>query len=161
MSRPIMLIIAIMIVYVAFMFYADIGKLSRAVLNIDYWTVPLIFAPMTANILWLAFRFHVFLRVLSIKIPIKKSILIYLSGLSLTATPGSSGQVIKSQIMKSQLGYAISKTMPIVLIEKWNELCASLLILVILTLINSLFESMLIIIIGIIIAAFFLGIMRY
>ena len=83
-----MLIIAIMIVYVAFTFYADIGKLSRAVLNIDYWTVPLIFAPMTANILWLAFRFHVFLRVLSIKIPIKKSILIYLSGLSLTATPG-------------------------------------------------------------------------
>src|SRR5919199_6891882 len=141
MSRPFMFITAIMIVYVAFTFYADIGKLSRAVLNIDYWTVPLIFAPMTANILWLAFRFHIFLRVLSIKIPIKKSILIYLSGLSLTATPGSSGQIIKSQIMKKQLGYAISKTLPIVLIEKWNELIAALLILIILSLIDSILEA--------------------
>ena len=156
-----MLIIAIMIVYVAFTFYADIGKLSRAVLNIDYWTVPLIFAPMTANILWLAFRFHVFLRILSIKIPIKKSILIYLSGLSLTATPGSSGQIIKSQIMKKQLGYAISKTMPIVLIEKWNELAASLLILIVLYLIDSIFESILIIIIGAAIAVFLFGLIRY
>jgi glycosyltransferase 2 family protein len=160
-KNPFTLILAIMIIYVAFAFYVDIGKLSKMVLKIDYWTIPLILAPMTANILVLAFRFHLFLRVLNIKISIKKSILIYISGISLTATPGSSGQAIKSQIMKNQLGYALSKTLPVVLIEKWNELIASLLVLIILALIGSIIESILIIIIGATLAVFILGIMRH
>ena len=110
-----------MAVYVALAFYADIGKLSRTTLKIDYLTIPLIVALMTGTILLLAFRFHRFLRALDIKISIKKSILIYLKGLSLAVTPGSAGQIIKSQIMKKQFGYAISKTLPMILIEKWNE----------------------------------------
>jgi glycosyltransferase 2 family protein len=150
-----------MIVYVAFAFYADIGKLSSTTLKIDYLTMPLIVFPMTAAILLLGLRFHRFLKILNIKISLGKSILIYLTGLSLTVTPGNSGQIIKSQIMKREFGHAISKTSPIILIEKWNELCASLLILIILALINSILESILIIIIGIIIAAFLLGMMRY
>jgi len=159
-KNPFTLILAIMIIYVAFAFYVDIGKLSKMVLKIDYLAIPLIVAPMTTAILVLAFRFHLFLRVLNIKISITKSILIYLSGLSLTATPGSSGQAIKSQIMKNQLGHAVSKTLPIVFIEKWNELIASLLVLIILALIGSIIESILIIIIGIAIALFFFGITR-
>jgi uncharacterized protein (TIRG00374 family) len=150
-----------MIVYVAFAFYADIGKLSRTSLKIDYLTIPLIVVSMTTAILLLGLRFHRFLGILDIKISVKKSILIYLTGLSLAVTPGSSGQIIKSQIMKKEFGHAISKTSPLILIEKWNELCASLLILIILALINSILESMLIIMIGIAVAVFLLSIMRY
>jgi glycosyltransferase 2 family protein len=116
---------------------------------------------MTANILVLAFRFHRFLMALNIKISLKKSVLIYIAGLSLTVTPGSSGQIIKSQILKRQLGYAISKTSPVILVEKWNELCAALLILVIFAVINYILESLLIIIIGTGIAVFLFGMMRY
>jgi glycosyltransferase 2 family protein len=156
-----MLVIAIMIVYAIVAFYLDIGKISKASFKIDYLIIPLILASMSCAILLQSFRFHLFLRALDIKISIKKSILIYISGLSLTATPGSSGQVVKSQIMKNQLGYALSKTSPIVLTEKWSELCASLLILIILVLLNPIVESILIIIVGAIIALFFLGIMGH
>jgi glycosyltransferase 2 family protein len=150
-----------MIVYVAFAFYADIGKLSTTKLEIDYLTVPLIVIPMTATIALLGLRFHRFLSILDIKNSIKRSILFYIAGLSLAVTPASSGQIIKSQIMKRELGHAISKTSPVILIEKWNELCASLLILIILALIDSIVESVLIILTGIAIAVFLLIIMRY
>jgi glycosyltransferase 2 family protein len=160
-KSPFLVIIAVMIVYVAFAFYADIGKLSKAELKIDYLTLPIIVVSMTTAIVLLGLRFHRFLSILDIKISIKKSILIYLTGLSLAVTPGSSGQIIKSQIMKAKSGYAISKTSPIILIEKWNELCAALLILIVLVLINSILESILIIMVGVAIAGFLLGIMRY
>jgi glycosyltransferase 2 family protein len=150
-----------MIAYAAFAFYADIGKLSSTSLRIDYLTIPLIVLTMTAAILLLALRFHRYLNVLDIKISFKKSILIYITGLSLTVTPGSSGQILKSQIMKKQFGYAISRTSPIVLIEKWNELCASLLILAIFSLIETFLESIFIIIIGTAITVFLLSVMRY
>jgi glycosyltransferase 2 family protein len=150
-----------MIAYVAFAFYADIAKVSRTSLKIDYLTIPLIVLPMTAAIILLALRFHRYLNVLNVKISFIKSILIYITGLSLVVTPGSSGQIVKSQIMKKQFGCAISRTSPIVLVEKWNELCASLLLLAILVLINTILESILIIMIGTAIAVFLLSIMRY
>jgi len=65
-KNPLVLIIAIMIVYVAFAFYADLGKLFRTALKINYLIIPLITALMTSSILLLAFRFHVFLRALDV-----------------------------------------------------------------------------------------------
>jgi glycosyltransferase 2 family protein len=157
--KPLILIIVIMIVYVAFAFYADMGKLSRTTLRIDYLAIPLIVAPMTTTILLLAFRFSRFLRALNIKISIKKSILIYIAGLSLAVTPGSSGQIIKSQIMKKQFDHAISKTSPIIFIEKWSELTSVLLILIVFAVLNAMWESILITVIGIGVATLLFGVM--
>jgi len=157
--KPLILIIVIMIVYVAFAFYADIGKLSRTTLKIDYLAIPLIFVPMTTTILLLALRFHRFLMALNIRISIKQSILIYIVGLSLAVTPGSSGQIIKSQIMKKQFGHAISKTSPIIFIEKWSELTSVLLILIVFAVLNAMWESILITVIGIAVAILLFGIM--
>lgn len=157
--NPLTLIIVIMIAYVAFAFYADIGKLSRTALKIDYLTIPLAVLPMSANILLLGLRFHRYLSALNIKISLRKSILIYITGLSLTATPGSSGQIIKSKIIKNMFGHAISRTFPIILFEKWSELVSVLLILIVLASLNAMWESILITVIGIVIAVLFFGAM--
>jgi hypothetical protein len=125
----------------------DVGKLSKAELNIDYWLIPLILTLMSACILLLS-------------IPLTKSILFYITGLSLAATPANAGQVVKSYTIKKQFGHSISKTSPIVLVEKWNELISVLIILIVFDIINSVLESTLIIIIGIAIALFLFGIMR-
>jgi glycosyltransferase 2 family protein len=161
MKNPFILIIAIMVLYIAFALYIDVGNLSKTAVRIDYVYIPLILIPMTLTILLLGYRFHRLLCALNINnIPLKKSISIYLTGLALAVTPVSSGQVIKSHIIKKQFGFAISKTSPIVLIEKWNELNAALLILVIFALTRSTLESSLIIIIGVGLALFIFGTMR-
>jgi len=163
-KNPFTLIIAIMIVYVAFALYIDVGKLSKTFVRIYYLNIYLILIPLiltTLSIVILGYRFHRFLWALNINnIPIKKSISIYLAGLAFAVTPASSGQVIKSQIIKKQFGFAISKTSPIVLIEKWYELNAALLILIVFALTRSTVESSLIIIIGVSLALFIFGIMR-
>jgi glycosyltransferase 2 family protein len=160
LKSPFSVALLVMIVYVAFAFYSDVGKLSKTVFKIDYHTIPIILAPMTIAMLSHGFRFHRFLGALDIDIPLKSSIFIYLAGLSLNVTPANSGQIIKSQIIKKQFGIPISKTSPIILVEKWNELNATLIILVILAAINSFLESTLIILIGIGVAVFLFGVMK-
>jgi uncharacterized protein (TIRG00374 family) len=154
-----MVLILIMILYVGFAFYLDIGKFSRVALNIRYWNVPLILVPETLQLLLLGLRFHRLLRALEINISIKQSILIYFTGLSLTVTPANTGQVLKSQIIKRQLGHAISKTSPIILVEKWSELTAVLIILVVFAFVNAMVESTVVIIIGSIITLSLFAIM--
>ena len=158
--NPLTIVIVIMILYVAFAFYIDIGKFSKVVLNIQYWFLPLILIPETVHILLLGLRFHRFLQALGINIPIRKSMLIYITGLSLTVTPGNAGQVIKSQVIKNQLGFPVSKTSPIILAEKWSELTAILIILIAFGIVNSFLESNVIIVIGTVIALALFGIMR-
>ena len=67
---------------------------------------------------------------LNIPITLKKSILIYFSGLSLTVTPFGVGQIIKSHFIKKEFGDSISKTAPVIFVEKWNELVAVIVILI-------------------------------
>jgi len=159
-KNPFALVTIIMIIYVGIALHADVERLSKSVLRIDYSTIPLILIPMTIAILLLAVRYHRLLRALGINISIKKSISIYVAGLSLQATPANSGLIIKSQIIRSQLGYAISRTSPIVFIEKWSELTSVLLILIVCTAIHPIFESMLIIVVGIALALISFGIMK-
>lgn len=149
-----------MLAYVGTALYFDIEKLSssKSVLKIDYWLIPLALIPITLHILLLGFRFHRYLKAVGVKIPLRKSVLLYILGLSLAATPASSGQVIRSQIIKKQFGYAISKTSIIVLVEKWNELTAALLILTVLAILNSrMIESIVITILGTAIAVIVFG----
>jgi glycosyltransferase 2 family protein len=160
-KNPFTLIIAMMILYVAFALYIDVGKLSKTAIRIGYLNISLILIPMTLAIILLGYRFHRLLWALNIKnITLKRAISIYITGLALAATPVSSGQVIKSQIIKKQFGFAISKTSPIVLVEKWNELNSALLILIVFALIRPIFESSVIIIIGVALALFIFGIIR-
>ena len=154
------MIIIAMIMYVGLALYFDIGKASRVALKIDFWTLPLILAPMTGAILLLAFRFHRLLLALNISIRVGKSILIYLTGLTFALTPISSGQALRSQIIKKELNHAFSTTSPILLFEKWCELASALIILVIFNFVNFIPQSVPIIIIGVVLAVLFFGFMR-
>ena len=90
-KNPFTLIIAIMIVYVAFALYIDVGKLSKTSVRIDYLNISLILIPLiltTLSIVILGYRFHRFLWALNINnIPLKKSV--YIAGLTFASTPAS------------------------------------------------------------------------
>jgi uncharacterized protein (TIRG00374 family) len=97
---------------------------------------------------------------LNINIPKRKSILIYFIGLSFAITPVSAGQVLRSQILKKEFDYAFSKTSPVLIFEKWTELAAVLVILVILAVVNLMLEAIFIIIPGTAIVLLSYGVMR-
>ena len=149
-----------MVLYVGIALLIDIEKVSKIALKIDHWTNPIILTPMTMAIFLLAFRFHRLLQALNVKIPLAKSILIYLLGLSFAATPLSSGQLVRSQIIKKEFDYAFSKTSPIFLFEKWSEFSALLVILFAFIFVNFIIESIFVIILGAAMAMLFFGLMR-
>ena len=49
--------------------------------------------------------------------------------MSLIATPGGSGNIIKSEFLKQKYGFSRSKTVPIVLFERYHDLLGAILIL--------------------------------
>jgi hypothetical protein len=158
--HPFTIVTIALVLYVGLALYLDIGKVSKITFRIYYWTVPLILTPITIDILLLAFRFHRLLQVLNINIPKRKSILIYFIGLSFAITPVSAGQVLRSQILKKEFDYAFSKTSPVLIFEKWTELAAVLVILVILAVVNLMLEAIFIIIPGTAIVLLSYGVMR-
>jgi len=149
-----------MVLYVILLLYSDIAKFSRSVLEIDYRIIPAILALSSLSLFLLAIRFHRLVRALGIKISFRKSILIYFSGLSFGVTPGGAGTIIKSHIIKKEYGDAISKTAPIIFIEKWNELNSVLVIIAITILLASITEAKIILVIGVIFSLSFLAIIR-
>lgn len=159
-KHPFAIVIIFMIIFVGLALYSDVDQFSNTLIEIDYRFIPLILVPMTAHLFLLGVRFHLLIRALNISISLKKSVLIYLAGLSLVVTPLGVGQIIKSHIIKKEFGDAISKTAPVILIEKWNELVSVILILIFLTLLNQIIETQIIIVLGIIISIILIGIMR-
>lgn len=149
-----------MFLYMALAFSVDIQKFSASILEFNYLTIPVILLPMTVHIFLLGFRFHRLILQLNVNSSIKESLLIYLAGLSFGITPGGVGQMIKSHYIKKKFGTPISKTAPVVLIEKWTELNSVILILLIFSLFVFIPEAEIIAIIGIIISLLFLGIMK-
>lgn len=146
--------------YVGLVFYGDAQKFSEHITKINYWFLPLILFFMTINLFFLGMRFFRLLQILKINISFKKSILIYFASLSLLSTPAGSGQVIKSHLIKNETSEPISKTAPIILVEKWNELNSVLLILILFLFFNIFIESQIIIIIGISLSIVIFGILR-
>lgn len=149
-----------MVLYVVLLFYSDITKFSKSILEIDYRIIPVILALMSIVIILLALRFHRLVGILGIKISFRKSVMIYFAGLSFGITPGGAGTIVKSHIIRSEYGTPISKTAPIIFIEKWNELNSVLLILAICISIEGIIEAKIITAIGVGFSLLFLGMIR-
>jgi len=86
-----------------------------------------------------------FLKSLGIFIPVKYNLKVYVAGLAMIVTPASSGSLIKSYILEKKFGYAYSKTMPVIIAEKFHDLLAPLSIIAIILIFIDFFEARLIV----------------
>ena len=110
--------------------------------------VLIVFSLMTSQFIFLGIKYHRLLKKLNISISLKDSIIIFISGLTLIATPGGIGTAIKSQILKKKFDQPFAKTLPLIFIERFTELLAILIILTFFLVWNQMFESLIVIIIG-------------
>ena len=54
----------------------------------------------------------------NIHIPVKDSILIFLSGFAMDITPGKVGQLLKSQLLKEKFDIPRKNTIPVIILEQ-------------------------------------------
>ena len=118
-NKILIVVIAVIGLYAAFLIYSDINTISSKISDFKIEIIPIILLLVTSGWFVLFFRWHLLLRNAKIFIPVKDSFLIFTSGFALTIIPGKVGELVKSQLLKTKFGIARSKTVPIVILEQF------------------------------------------
>lgn len=118
-----------MIFYIGIVLYSDIHKISAEFMKIKIeYTIPVLLLE-TVAFLVRGYRQQKLLSSLGIKIPLIQSCKIFIAGYSMVVTPGGAGEIIKSHFFKRNFGTSLSKTFPLVFIERFHDLLAAIIII--------------------------------
>lgn len=130
-QNKIFLVVAVIgLFYFMFIIYSDIHKIDENFKKINLLYLPIILSSISSSILIRSQIQRLVLNNLEIKLSFKDNLILFLMGLSMVITPLGSGQIIKSHILKKKFNQPLSKTLPLVLLERINDLIAIILILV-------------------------------
>ncbi len=110
------------VVYVGLSLWAGFGQLREAAAQFRWSVFPIILLLACANYLIRFSKWQLYMRTLQLTVPRKESFMIFMSGLSLSITPGKMGEVIKSYFLKKQYGYSVATTAPMVFADRLTDM---------------------------------------
>ncbi|HUS14012.1 MAG TPA: lysylphosphatidylglycerol synthase transmembrane domain-containing protein [Chloroflexia bacterium] len=117
------------LVYAIFLGISDYTKLSRVLQTFQWSLLPLILFFSVFNYALRFLKWHFYLHLVGVRtIRWPDSLLIFLSGFSMTITPGKAGEWLKSLMVKQVAGTPIATTAPIILAERMTDGLAMLLL---------------------------------
>lgn len=73
-------------------------------------------------------RWHLFSRNAEVVVPLHRSLLYFVSGFSMTMTPGKIGEVLRLWLLRRHYGYAYVQTTPLLVADRVSDLAAILLL---------------------------------
>ena len=108
-------------VFMALVGYGDFGETVDEIggLPLRYLFAGLGLA--SANYLLRFLRWAFYLRVLKIDAPGRVSVLVFLSGLAMSITPGKAGELVKCYLLNSRTGVPVSRSAPVVVMERLTD----------------------------------------
>jgi uncharacterized membrane protein YbhN (UPF0104 family) len=125
MKKGIILTIVLMVIaFTSVGMWGDISEAGPELKKFPLYMIPFIALFGFCNDLIKFFRWHLYLRKTGLNIPVKKSLAIFVSGLSMSATPGKIGFVIKAQMLKSLTGRTLLATSPVIIAELYMDMIA-------------------------------------
>ena len=116
------------LVFAALVFLGDYENLSESLQKVNPWVIIVLLLLTLLNYAFRFFKWEYYLRVLGIRVPLKSSLLIFLSGLSMAITPGKVGEVFKAQMLKEVEGIERRKTVVVVFAERLTDVIALLIL---------------------------------
>ncbi len=123
LTTKVLLVIMLAVgVYTSFVIFSDISLLASKFQSFNFAYIPMAMALVLGSYVIRAIRWDTFLKLLGLDIQKTKSFLIFFAGLALGITPGKFGEVIKSLFLKRDYDQSISKTAPIVFVERFYDL---------------------------------------
>lgn len=102
-------------------FFADFRDTIQALGSFKLIYLPIILFLTFINYFLRFVKWHYFLNQLDIKVPLKESFVIFLSGLAMSVTPGKVGEILKSLLLKEVRGVPVSRTAPIIFAERLSD----------------------------------------
>lgn len=119
------------ILYLVLSVYADYNSVLEAFSNFGFALIPALLILSYLNYFTRFLKWHYYLHVLKINIGFGKSMLVFMSGLIMSVTPGKFGELLKSYMLKNLADEPVSKTAPIVLVERITDFLSLLIIAII------------------------------
>ena len=130
-KRIIFVIISAVIIYSIFLFILDGQLIYEKLQSFQLEYIPIVLTMVISGWVVLFVRWNILLKNQKIDIPIKENILIYLAGFSLAISPLKSGELLKSELLRNKFDIPRTKTVPIILMERFYDIIGTVLIAVI------------------------------
>ncbi|MDA1128854.1 MAG: lysylphosphatidylglycerol synthase transmembrane domain-containing protein [Chloroflexi bacterium] len=108
-------------VFVAVVGYGDFGSTVDEIAKLPVHYLLAALGLASANYLLRFLRWSFYLKVLNIKAPIGVSVLVFLSGLAMSITPGKAGELVKCYLLNSRTGVPVSRSAPVVVMERLTD----------------------------------------
>ncbi len=124
-GKIIWIVLASLILYVVLILLSDASKILDHFIGIRVELISLIFVFAILSQIVKGFRQKDFLQMIDEKIPFKQNLIIYLAGMSLIATPGGVGTLIKSKYLKDKFGISYNKSISVIFLERYHDLLAA------------------------------------
>lgn len=117
------------LVYAGMALWADVRGLGQVLRAMPLWVLPAACALSLTNYAVRFLKWQRYLTLLGLRVERGTSALIYLSGLSMSVTPGKMGEVFKSWLLRKVTGAPIHQTAPIVVAERYTDLLGYLILM--------------------------------
>ena len=115
--------------YLVFMVFSDSQKILDNLLAVNIRDYLLFVGFWSLGVLARIIRWHLYMRRLESGISFARNTLYFLAGMSMLLSPGRLGEVIRSPLIKRDYGVPVSKTASVVLVERFHDMLASVLII--------------------------------
>ncbi|PAB55580.1 lysylphosphatidylglycerol synthase transmembrane domain-containing protein [Anaeromicrobium sediminis] len=101
--------------------YSDYQKLVLVFKGFNYFYLPIILSLAPLNYFFRYIKWSYYLKSTDIHIERRDNILIFLSGLAMTITPGKVGEFLKSYLLKEKYHISYSKSSPLIIGERFTD----------------------------------------
>ena len=115
-------------VFIIIAFMADYKKVASALMDFPLRLWPFILFLSLMNYAFRVVKWDFYLDRLYIKIPRVSSVLIFFSGFIMAITPGKMGEVLKSLLLYERHGVPVTRSAPVVFMERLTDVLALLFI---------------------------------
>jgi uncharacterized protein (TIRG00374 family) len=132
MRRLLVFVFLGVIVYMLLSLYARVDQIIAALASVPLWVLPVMMILSFFNYAIRYVKWQYYLHRIHVRLSSADSFRVFLSGFTLTATPGKIGEAVKGYFVNDLDGTPVAKTAPLVVSERVTDLLA----MVILTLVG-------------------------
>lgn len=110
------------VVYLIMGVYADLGNLLGAIQHFN-WIFFIVMIILTTTAYFIRFlKWNYFLKSVDVHLKLKDNLFVFLSGLGMIITPAKVGEIWKGWLIKDMNGESLSKTVPVVIVDRLTDL---------------------------------------
>lgn len=107
---------------------SDYRQVLQLIISVSPGWLALIIASVLFNYVLRFAKWNYFLRLLNIEVPLRLNLWVFFSAFTMVLSPAKLGEVVKSFLLKTRLGIAVSRTAPIVMAERLTDLIGLLIL---------------------------------